>query len=91
MVVNELGLHVRPAGNLVKLANRYKSKIILSKDGESVDAKSIMGVMMLGAEKGSTVHIEVDGDDAEEAANAIVELFTQGFGEMDDHQGKSGV
>ena len=81
-VVNELGLHVRPAGNIVKVANRYKARITLQKDGDIVDGKSIMGVMMLGAEMGSMVKITADGEDAEEALQALVTLFEEGFGEM---------
>ncbi|MCX7918892.1 MAG: HPr family phosphocarrier protein [bacterium] len=81
-VLNELGLHLRPAGILVKVANRYKSEITLEKDGEKVNAKSIMGVMMLGAEPNSTVVISAEGDDAEAAVAALEELFTTQFAEL---------
>ncbi len=89
-VINELGLHVRPAGAIVKVANRFKSKIILQKDNESVDAKSIMGVMMLAAERGSTVRITADGEDAESAVESLVALFNEGFGEMNPVEGTTG-
>jgi phosphocarrier protein HPr len=89
-VINELGLHVRPAGAIVKVANRFKSKIVLQKDDESVDAKSIMGVMMLAAEMGSIVKITADGEDAESAVESLVTLFNEGFGEMNPVKGSSG-
>lgn len=81
-VVNELGLHVRPAGAIVKVSNRFKSKITLQKDEDIVDAKSIMGVMMLAAETGSTIKIVADGNDAEDAVQALATLFEEGFGEL---------
>lgn len=82
-IINELGLHVRPAGMMVKVANRFKSKIILEKDEDRVDAKSIMGVMMLGASKGSIIRVHAEGEDAEEAVRALEELFENGFGELE--------
>ncbi|MDI6783421.1 MAG: HPr family phosphocarrier protein [bacterium] len=87
-VMNELGLHLRPAGMLVKVANRYKSEITLEKDGEKINAKSIMGVMMLGAEPNSLVVISADGDDAETAVTAIEHLFTTAFDETADQKGE---
>lgn len=90
IVKNELGLHVRPAGALVKIANQYKSKIMLKKDDDIVDAKSIMGVMMLGAGKGTIIHLTVEGDDAELAAEAIAKLFSSGFSEYLSPKKKSG-
>jgi phosphocarrier protein len=83
VVINELGLHVRPAGTLVKLANRFKSHISIQRDDDTVDAKSIMGVMMLGASKGTTLQVTADGEDADEAIASIQALFENGFGELE--------
>lgn len=80
-IVNELGLHARPAALLVQLANRFKSTIWISKDTQRVNGKSIMGVMMLAAGKGSKITISARGSDAEEAVNALAELVRSGFGE----------
>jgi phosphocarrier protein len=80
-VVNALGLHARAAAQLVKLANRFKSDIYLIKDGQEVNGKSIMGVLMLAATQGSEVAVRVEGDDAEPALKALRELFESGFGE----------
>lgn len=80
-VINSLGLHARPASMLVQVASRYNSDITLSRDEMKVNAKSIMGVMMLAAEKGAEVEIEAVGDDAKEAVAAIRELFIRKFNE----------
>lgn len=80
-VVNSLGLHARPASMLVQVASRYNSDITLSRDEMKINAKSIMGVMMLAAEKGAEVEIEAVGDDAKEAVAAIRELFIRKFDE----------
>jgi phosphocarrier protein HPr len=80
-IVNELGLHARPAAELVKVANRFESQIEILKDGMAVNAKSIMGVMMLAAETGSTVILRADGPDAEAAVQALEALVNKGFGE----------
>ncbi|OYD13852.1 phosphocarrier protein HPr [candidate division WOR-3 bacterium JGI_Cruoil_03_44_89] len=80
-VINSLGLHARPASMLVQVASGYNSDIMLSKDGMQVNAKSIMGVMMLAAEMGAEVEIEAEGRDATEAVAAIRELFTRKFDE----------
>jgi phosphocarrier protein HPr len=80
-VVNPLGLHARPAAQLVRLASSFASDIHLVKDGVPVNGKSIMGVMMLAAECGSTITIRADGGDADAAISAIVELIAAGFGE----------
>jgi phosphocarrier protein len=89
-VMNELGLHLRPAGMLVNVANRYKSEITLEKDSEKVNAKSIMGVMMLGAEPNSILVITADGEDAAEAVAAIEQLFTSAFVEVTE-KGREGI
>jgi len=80
-VVNKLGLHARPATMLVKTASRFSSKITIKKEELSVDAKSIMGVLILAAQKGSILMLDVDGPDEEEASKAVAELFARGFDE----------
>ena len=80
-VVNRLGLHARPAAQIVQKASQFKSEIKLSKDGLEVNAKSIMGVMMLAAEMGSSVFIIAEGPDEEAAAEAIAGVFASKFGE----------
>lgn len=78
---NKYGLHARPAAELVKLANRFASEIWLAKDEVEVNGKSIMGVMMLAAEKGAEMGIRASGDDAEQAVEALAQLVANGFGE----------
>ncbi|NOT07367.1 MAG: HPr family phosphocarrier protein [Gemmatimonadales bacterium] len=80
-IVNPLGMHARPAAQLVKLASTFVSDLELVKDGDPINAKSIMGVMMLAAECGSTLTVRADGPDEEQAAAAIVALIAEGFGE----------
>ena len=80
-VVNKLGLHARAAAKLVKLTAGFSSAIQLRRDDKSVDAKSIMGVMMLAATQGSELTLVVRGDDAEGAAEAVCLLFADCFGE----------
>ncbi len=75
------GLHARPAAEFVKLANKYEAEILVSKDGLEVNGKSIMGVMMLAAERGSKIEIRARGADAEQAVDALVALVTNCFGE----------
>jgi len=81
-VVNEYGLHARPAMQLVELANGFQSKIEVSNGSLSVDAKSIMSVMRLAATKDTTLTVVCDGEDANEAVEAIAALIQAGFGEM---------
>lgn len=80
-ITNKLGLHARPAAMLVKTAGKYESDMTISKDEMEVNAKSIMGVMMLAAEKGSTLTIRAEGKDEEKAVQAIVELVKSKFDE----------
>ena len=80
-IVNKLGLHARAAARLTELAGGYASEIWLSRNGRRVNAKSIMGVMMLAAGKGSRVLIEAEGDDADAAIAALVKLIDERFGE----------
>ena len=80
-IVNKLGLHARPSARLTQLASTFRSQVHLSRDGRRVNAKSIMGVMMLAAAKGSTVTIETEGDDEAAAIAALTDLIAGGFGE----------
>ncbi len=80
-VANVYGLHARPAAEFVKLASTFESNILVSKDGLEVNGKSIIGVMMLAAERGSTIEIKARGCDAKEAVEALVNLVTDDFGE----------
>jgi phosphocarrier protein HPr len=82
-IVNKLGLHARASAKLTQVASRFGAEVWLSRDGRRVNAKSIMGVMMLAAGKGSRVVIEADGEDAEQAMGAILALIAGGFGEED--------
>ncbi|MHB0973374.1 MAG: HPr family phosphocarrier protein [Thiobacillus sp.] len=80
-IVNKLGLHARPSARLTQLASSFKSNVHMSRNGRRVNAKSIMGVMMLAAAKGSTVTLETEGDDEAEAIDALTSLISSGFGE----------
>ena len=80
-ISNKLGLHARASAKLTKLAGSFKSEIHLSRNGRRVNAKSIMGVMMLAAAKGTTVTIETDGADEAEAMQALLALINDYFGE----------
>ncbi|MCJ7508935.1 MAG: HPr family phosphocarrier protein [candidate division Zixibacteria bacterium] len=80
-VINKFGLHARPAALLVQKASKFKSEITLEKEGQKVNGKSIMGVMMLAAEKGSTLIIRAEGEDENEAVAALVEVILSKFGE----------
>ncbi len=79
-VVTELGLHARPAAEVVKLAGRFKSEITVAKDGEPVNGKSIMGVMTLAAECGAELTLRAEGADAEVAVTALEALVANEFG-----------
>ncbi len=79
---NRSGLHTRPAATLVKLASKYKSEFFIMKDGYEINGKSIIGVMTLAAERGSTLTLTFSGPDEEDAATAISTLFEDGFGEL---------
>ena len=83
MIENRLGLHARAAAQIVKSASAYVSTITLTKDGLDVDGKSIMGIMMLAAAKGSSVVVEVHGDDEERALLGLETLFKDKFGEKE--------
>jgi phosphocarrier protein len=80
-VVNKLGIHARPSAVFAKTANKFKSDVFVEKDGETINAKSIMGLMMLAAGPGSKLLIVAQGPDAAEAVKAIEELVASKFGE----------
>ena len=80
-IINKLGLHARAASKLVNLASQFASSVTLINKGNSVNAKSIMGVMMLAASKGSEMVLEVEGDDEQACAEAIVALINDRFEE----------
>ena len=80
-VVNANGIHARPAAEIVKVAGRFKANITIGRDDLEVNAKSIMGVMMLAAECGATVRIKADGADADGALDALSALIASSFGE----------
>jgi phosphocarrier protein HPr len=81
LIVNKAGLHARPAAEIVKLAARYASDITVVRDELEVNGKSIMGVMMLAAECGSTLQLKAEGPDAAEALDALEKLIEGKFGE----------
>ena len=83
LIENKLGLHARAAAQIVKSANAYSSKITLIKDGLEVDGKSIMGIMMLAAAKGSSIMLQVHGADEEQAVAGLERLFKDKFGEKE--------
>ncbi len=80
-IVNKVGLHARPAAQIVKLASRYRSDVTLIRDDLEVNGKSIMGVMMLAAERGAQLTLRAEGPDAEQALDALAALIADGFGE----------
>ena len=82
-IINKLGLHARASAKLTQLASSYKSEIWLTRNSRRVNAKSIMGVMMLAAGKGSSVLIEANGPDADAALKALQDLIANKFGEAE--------
>ncbi|HET9229511.1 MAG TPA: HPr family phosphocarrier protein [Thermoanaerobaculia bacterium] len=80
-IVNRLGLHARAAAKLVHTAGAYQSRVTVSRDGEEVDAKSILGVLLLAAGQGTMVTIRCDGKDEEAALKAVTDLIADRFGE----------
>ena len=80
-IINKLGLHARAAAKITQLAGKFQSEVWLSRNDRKVNAKSIMGVMMLAANKGSTINIETIGSDETEAMLALVNLIGDCFGE----------
>jgi phosphocarrier protein len=80
-IINKLGLHARAAAKLVSCANNYESNVFLNRNGQRVNGKSIMGVMMLAANKGSMLQLEIDGRDEDQAMEALIVLINDKFGE----------
>ncbi|MCE1164481.1 MAG: HPr family phosphocarrier protein [Bacteroidetes bacterium] len=81
-IINKAGMHTRPASTLVKIAAKYKADFFISKDGFEVNGKSIIGVMTLAAELGSTLEGKFDGPDEQDLCNEICEFFERGFDEL---------
>lgn len=81
-ISNKLGIHARPAAQFVKTANQFESDIRVEKDGEEVDGKSIMGLMMLAAGHGSRLNIMAEGNDADDALSALESLVVRNFEEV---------
>ena len=80
-IKNKLGIHARPAASIVKAAGKYKSAVMLEKDGINANAKSIMDILIVEADMGSKLTVVADGEDENEALEAIVKLIESGFGE----------
>jgi phosphocarrier protein len=80
-IVNPLGLHARPAAQLVQASNRFKADVQIVKDGVAVNAKSIMGVLTLAASRGAQLSVVTEGQDAEAAMAALAKMIEGGFGE----------
>lgn len=81
-IINKAGLHTRPAATIVKLASKYKCDFYISRDGMSINGKSIIGVMTLAAEEGSKLVLTFEGVDEKQAADEIVDYFERGFDEL---------
>lgn len=82
VIINNAGLHTRPAATIVKIAASFKSEFFIHRDGMNINGKSIIGVMTLAAEKGSSLFLTFEGEDEKEACDAIVEYFKRGFDEL---------
>ncbi|NCO50710.1 MAG: HPr family phosphocarrier protein [Deltaproteobacteria bacterium] len=80
-IVNKLGLHARAAAQLVQTANRFRSEVLVEKEGIEVNGKSIMGILLLAAPKGSQISLQVTGEDEQPAMEALSHLIEDGFGE----------
>jgi phosphocarrier protein len=80
-VVNQLGMHARAAAKFVHLATRYEARVRVARDRREMDGKSIMGILLLAASRGSTITISADGADERDAVDALVALVQSGFGE----------
>ncbi len=80
-IINKLGLHARASGKLVETTSRFSCDVTIDKEGRTVDGKSIMAMMMLAAAKGTIITIKTNGEDEEQALEAIIELINNRFGE----------
>lgn len=87
-IVNDAGLHARPAAAMVKLASKFESDFYIHMYGYKVNGKSILGVMTLAAEKGAEIELELDGPDEKKALEEISELIDSGFGEVYEEDGE---
>jgi phosphocarrier protein HPr len=81
VILNKLGLHARASALLVKTTSRFKSDVKIAREDIEVNGKSIMGIMMLAAAKGSVIRVKIEGEDEVDAMNILGELITDGFGE----------
>jgi len=81
LITNKLGIHARPASMFVRLANQFESEVVVEKDGETVNGKSIMGLMMLAAGPGSKIRVRTEGADAQQAVEALAGLVNAKFNE----------
>ena len=81
-ILNKLGLHARAAAKVVSTANQFESTIIITKDGKNADARSIMKLLMLSASQGSSIRVEIDGADQNDAMESIEKLFNNKFDEQ---------
>ena len=81
-IINKAGMHTRPASNIVKIASKYRSDFSIIKNGYKINGKSIIGVMTLAAEQGSTLILKFEGEDEEKASVEVIKFFEYGFGEL---------
>ena len=81
-IINNAGLHTRPAATIVKIASKFQSEFFIFKDGLNINGKSIIGVMTLAAAKGSELNLIFDGEDEKEMSEAIIDYFNRGFNEL---------
>lgn len=81
-IVNNAGMHTRPASTIVKIASKFRAEFFIERNGYEVNGKSIIGVMTLAAEKGSKLLLKFDGEDEEDLSKEIIKFFEDGFGEM---------
>jgi phosphocarrier protein len=81
-IINNAGLHTRPAATIVKIASQFKSDFFIRKDGLNINGKSIIGVMTLAAGKGSELTLTFEGEDEEQMAEAVTDYFNRGFDEL---------
>jgi phosphocarrier protein len=81
-IINKAGLHTRPAATIVKMAAKYKCEFFISRDGMSINGKSIIGVMTLAAEEGAELFLSFKGEDEEQASKEILDYFERGFDEL---------
>ncbi len=89
IVVNQLGMHARAAAKFVHLAARYHARVRVAREGREMDGKSIMGILLLAAGRGTTITITTDGDDEQEAGDSLAALVASGFGEGVDAEGQA--